>query len=277
MSAQRPRGFTLIELLVVISIIALLIGLLLPALGAARRTARSAQCLAYVKQFGLANEFYMADYGGYITHAQGLVDARLAPSQTFWIDQMMPYLASQDTRFAMSEDDNSILSGCPEFDRAEPEQGLVNASSTTNLGYGMAISPTTEVNASGTAINLWRPSTPKQLKVLNIGLGITTYDQRFVGLWRMDEIDTPTERVLVADNSQFFIDLPSAGPIADAAAWRATSRHGGQRWFGVQGNTVVKTGDPDLNGISNHVFYDGHAESMSREDAWNALAGKNAN
>lgn len=60
-AARGCRGFTLIELLVVVSIIALLIGILLPALGSARATTRNAVCLSNVKMLATASLLYQQD------------------------------------------------------------------------------------------------------------------------------------------------------------------------------------------------------------------------
>ena len=61
MGKKKRTGFTLIELLVVVSIIALLVSILLPALGKARSLARRTLCQAQLRQVGVAIATYLCD------------------------------------------------------------------------------------------------------------------------------------------------------------------------------------------------------------------------
>ncbi len=94
---MRRRGFTLIELLVVIAIIAVLIGLLLPAVQAAREAARRIQCTNNLKQMGIALHNYI-DTNGAVppTGNSGRVNLRTANANDFSINaRLLPYMEQQ--------------------------------------------------------------------------------------------------------------------------------------------------------------------------------------
>jgi prepilin-type N-terminal cleavage/methylation domain-containing protein/prepilin-type processing-associated H-X9-DG protein len=79
----HKAGFSLVELLVSISLIALLMSLLVPGLGRARRQARSMTCMSRVRQLGLAFHAYAHDHDDYALPTS--IDGR-----TFWWGRLNP-------------------------------------------------------------------------------------------------------------------------------------------------------------------------------------------
>lgn len=72
MKTIKRRAFTLMELLVVISIIALLMSIMMPALGKAKELARKVLCAANAKQLAMSFNLYSMSYDGYLVPDRGL-------------------------------------------------------------------------------------------------------------------------------------------------------------------------------------------------------------
>jgi prepilin-type N-terminal cleavage/methylation domain-containing protein/prepilin-type processing-associated H-X9-DG protein len=152
MNRRSTKGFTLVELLVVIGIIAVLISILLPALGAARRQSNTVKCMASLKQIGNALQFYGQDNKGYWPSARD----RLAGEPGFpgvpekdwhsWTDLLARYIQKippQNYIEIAQIRRNSVVWGCPEWTRANDfdSNAPYYAAENVYTGYGMQIYP----------------------------------------------------------------------------------------------------------------------------------------
>jgi len=87
MRRRKSQGFTLIELLVVISIIALLMSMLMPALSRVKDQAKAVVCMSNLKQWAVAYWMYTEDNKG------------LFARDYYWWDDLKPYYEEDNMRF----------------------------------------------------------------------------------------------------------------------------------------------------------------------------------
>jgi prepilin-type N-terminal cleavage/methylation domain-containing protein len=86
-SEREQNGFTLIELLVVVSVIGVLAGLLLPAVGRSKALASRTQCANNLRQIGIVIRLYSTENNGRVP--------TFASDQPFWRANLQPYLGLQ--------------------------------------------------------------------------------------------------------------------------------------------------------------------------------------
>ena len=123
------RPFTLIELLVVIAIIAILAGMLLPALNQARETARKSNCTANLKHLALAMRNYTDSNNDFLPYLH-----HVGYAAGWWSDRLLPYV-SRGTNEKTSDRPTSIRGHvffCP-------SQTIKNDIGTKFISYGYNI------------------------------------------------------------------------------------------------------------------------------------------
>ena len=279
MRRARAKGFTLIELLVVIGVIAILVGLLLPALSSARRQANQARCAANLRQLAAAFTLYAADNKSFYPVARWEVPpgAPKEPgvSNLYWSDFTAPYVAPRHARFNQYLTSNpaefaaarrTVVWGCPTWDGinwAGAPGANVDGVSVYDNGYAMNPYPTYDVG---------HPKLASQRVPASEWAMIAPTSGNAGQFFRQTRWNRPAERALIVESNLWLLGfIPVATPrdaVAPQQVQRGLSespgannidryRHG--RLPRVEGDVFAATGG---RVAFNVAFCDGHVETL---------------
>jgi prepilin-type N-terminal cleavage/methylation domain-containing protein/prepilin-type processing-associated H-X9-DG protein len=170
------RAFTLIELLVVIAIVAILAGMLLPAVKLVREAAKSARCGNALRQMGVGVALYAEDNEGKTPNSAVI---GLPPGTYRWTELIAPFVES--TQGNQLDLTNSTLAGCIAY----------KATSAWDIGY--AINGNLDRPARWNATNRYQAPNTNYVDFL------------------LANLSSPSTRALIGDqNATFTLQAPSS-------------------------------------------------------------------
>jgi prepilin-type N-terminal cleavage/methylation domain-containing protein/prepilin-type processing-associated H-X9-DG protein len=218
---RRALAFTLIELLIVISIIAMLIGILLPALGNSRKVAKATLCLSNVRQMGTALVFYQNDnktyYPGHHTYPG---------NQIVWPPRLRKYT-----------DGNHQIFWCPSNDPVFKWNRLVANGSKAEHGYEAGERRLTNASGFSYGYNDWGV---QEFTVPHLGLGAWIGHKDF-GEVKESRVVFPAEMVVIADSkSDFNWDTAIDPTDATDGEWPSPRHFGGSNVVWADGHATTK-------------------------------------
>jgi prepilin-type N-terminal cleavage/methylation domain-containing protein/prepilin-type processing-associated H-X9-DG protein len=281
--SRRLKAFTLVELLVVIGIIAVLIGILMPSLSAARRQSQQVKCLSSLRQIGMGFQAYAQTYRGFwpcAVHDAGNVQYPLPAGRSLrWTDRIVEFIAGikgcdsyADLRGFNNDQLQaaSVMWGCPAYRLQEGWSNTDPLNDPVRGGYVMQVYPKAPV--LDPAINL---PYIKDRAYITAGRG------RYL---KATEWTKPSERILIGEGLIHFLELSVWTPNTfdpKIHKWYPFDDTGLQpNWqqahFKVDG---ARHAPPNVTKYQsytrpfmNALFCDGHAQSVSVKEAWNAIA-----
>lgn len=264
-SIGSPGGFTLVELLVVIGIIAILISILMPALGRAKDKARQVSCASNERQLYLLCMMFAQDHKGHLPRPSWNSSNPSLP----WVEQMCAWaqdgagLANFETgalwRYLPGIQARKELIFCP-GDLGEPVRyGSIQAVPNgleRNFSYSFHayVGDKTDFQLAN-----WRVdgAVPGPGPKLGIRLGSVKSAAERIYIW--EEIGPNDSWCLHPMDDTFRRIVKNQDDTP-------TGRHGGQR--AVNGRRDATPGTPAYDqwlkaGSGNHCFFDGHVEALS--------------